>query len=68
MGAAVYGSYHGLMKLYANNTIWTLVSIVIGVLVYGVFLLLLRGLTEEELKAFPKGTSLVKVAKKLHLM
>ena len=33
-----------------------------------VVLLLLHGLTEEEIKKFPKGTLIVRVAKKLHLL
>ena len=68
MGACVYGAYYGGMKLYSNNSIWTILSIIVGIIVYGVCILLLRGLTEEELLAFPKGASIVRIAKKMHLM
>lgn len=46
----------------------TIVSIIVGVAVYAVALLLMKGLTEEDLKRFPKGYLLVNIAKKLRLM
>lgn len=68
MGAAAFGCYKGLMILVKQNTIATLFSCMIAVVVYGIALLLLKGLTEEELKGFPKGRTLVQIAKKLHLL
>ena len=37
-------------------------------MVYFVVLIKIGGLTEKELKAMPKGTLLVRAAKKMHLM
>ena len=51
-----------------NFILATIVSIVSGVCVYGVLLLLLRGLREKELRSFPLGSLIIKIAKKLHLM
>lgn len=68
MGAAVYGSYYGLMRIYPKNSIWTIVSIGVGICVYGAALLLLRGLTPEEILAFPKGAVILRLAEKLHLV
>jgi len=68
MGAAAFGIHKGLMLAVKNNTISTLAACAGAVVVYGVALLLLKGLTEEELLAFPKGRMLLKFAKKLHLM
>ncbi len=68
MGVSVYFSYKGLMAVYSFNSLWTLVCIIIGVIVYGFFLLLLKGFSEEELLAFPKGYMILRFAKKLHLM
>lgn len=68
MGAAAFGAHKGLMTAVKNNTIATLAACAAAVLVYGIALLLLKGLTEEELLGFPKGRTLVAVAKKLHLM
>ena len=42
------------------------IAVIVAVIVYFIVLLALRGLREKELLAFPKGTMLVKVAKKLH--
>lgn len=68
MGGAVYGVYYLIMKLMHQNGIAVVLSIGIGVIVYGVFLLLLRGLGERELRAFPGGRLLVRITKKLHLL
>lgn len=68
MGVAAYAVYHGLMGAVKSNTISTLVSCAAAVPVYGVTLLLLKGLTAEELAAFPKGRTLVAIARKLHLL
>ena len=45
-----------------------MLAILAAVIVYAVVLLLLHGLTEEEIKKFPKGTLIVRVAKKIHLL
>ena len=68
MGGAVYGIYYLLMKFLGINAVAVSVSIVIGVCVYGVLLLLLRGLREKELRSFPMGNLIIKISKKLHLM
>lgn len=68
MGAAAFGVHKGLMAVVKNNTAATLAACICAVLVYGVTLLLFRGLKEDEILAMPKGHLLVAVAKKLHLM
>lgn len=68
MGLAAWGVYHGLYAALGSNTLATLVAIVVAVPVYAVALLLLKGLKEEEILAFPKGRTLLRVMKKLHLM
>jgi len=45
-----------------------IVAIIAGVLVYAALLLLMKGLTEQEILRFPKGRSIVALAKKLHLL
>ena len=44
------------------------VSMLVGIVTYFVLLLLLRGVTENELLEIPKGRYLVKLAKLIHLM
>lgn len=68
MGGAVYGVYQLIMKTIGHNAAATITAIIIGVIVYGVVLLLMRGLSERELRAFPMGGTLVRIAKKLHLL
>lgn len=68
MGTAAFGAHKGLMIAVKNNTAATLGACAAAVLVYGIALLLLKGLKEEELRSFPKGSMLVAIAKKLHLM
>lgn len=45
-----------------------LLCIILAIFIYGFFLLLLRGITERELRAFPKGHVLIRVLKKLRLL
>lgn len=68
MGVAVYLSYQLALYLLRVNAIATVFSILIGVIVYAVVLLLLKGLTEEEILKFPKGAALVRLARKMHLL
>lgn len=68
MGLAAFGTHRGLMAVLDSATISTLAACAVAVLVYGVALLLLKGLTEEELLGFPKGHTLVAIVRKLHLM
>lgn len=68
MGAVAYGVHMGLMSLSKNNTISTLIAILVAVPVYGVVLLLLKGIKEKELLGVPKGALLVSIAKRLHLL
>lgn len=68
MGVVVYFGYQFLHKLIPVNAICTLISILLGGIIYVVLLFLLRGLNEEEVLAFPKGASLVRILKKLHLL
>lgn len=66
MGAAAYGT-HWLICGYVGNSIATLAAIAVAVPVYGVALILLRSITEEELRAMPKGTALLRLLRKLHI-
>ncbi len=68
MGAAAYGVYHGLYLLVPVSRVVLLVAIGIGICVYAAVLLLIGGVNEEELWAFPKGAFLVHMAKKFHLL
>ena len=68
MGVVVWGAYKLFIYALRINLIATLLSILIGVIVYFVVLLLLKGVTEAELQRLPKGHLLVNLAKKAHLL
>lgn len=68
MGAVAYGVYHGLYFILPISRVVLLIAIGIAACVYFVVLLLIGGVSEAELKAFPKGAMLVHYAKKFHLL
>ena len=65
MGIITYIVYHGSYAVLKINAVSAMLAILAAVIVYAVVLLLLHGLTEEEIKKFPKGTLIVRVAKKI---
>ena len=68
MGAASYGVYRLILHFTSSPRISVIPAIIAAVPVYFVALLLVRAVTAEELKAFPKGATLVRIARKLHLL
>lgn len=57
-----------ILELLLPGKVATVITICIAVAVYGIALLLLGGLTEDEILSMPKGHALVKVLKKAHLL
>lgn len=76
MGAAALGTYKGIAFLLGNEEYPSLLhtalalfpAVLVGCVVYFVLEIVLKGIRESELRAFPKGHLLVKLAKKCHLM
>ncbi len=75
MGIAAIVVYKGLDGLfnritgaYISNAVAILTSILVAAGVYFIAMIKIGGYTEEMLLAFPKGTLIVKMAKKLHLI
>ena len=68
MGGVAYGAYELTYMVFHNNFVGIVISILLAVVVYAVALLLFKGLTEAEIRKFPKGYLLVEVAKKFHLL
>ncbi|MCI6715773.1 MAG: polysaccharide biosynthesis protein [Lachnospiraceae bacterium] len=68
MGIVAFGVYHGMYLLIPVSRLVLLIAIGIAVCVYFAVLLLIGGVSESELKAFPKGMMLVHYAKKFHLL
>ena len=58
---------HLIFELFAGAKIATVVSLFAGVITYGVVLVLLGGVSEDEMRNIPKGRTLAAICKKLHL-
>ncbi len=76
MGAAAYGTYKGVQFLLKageypsrlQNALALFPAVIAGAVIYFILEIVLRGVTESELKALPKGYLLVRMAKKCRLM
>lgn len=68
MGAIAWAVYELLLMLTKSPRISVIPAILIGAVVYFALLILFRGVTENELKGFPKGYLLVRIAKKCRLL
>ena len=68
MGLLSFGVFKGLFALTHINSVSVIIAIIIAIPVYFAALLLLKGVSEEELRGFPKGDFLVSAAKKMRLL
>ena len=68
MGAAVWAVKTGLMKALESRSLCILISIPFAVAVYAFLLIRSGTITEEELKHFPKGTSLIRAARRFRIL
>ena len=68
MGVVVWAVHYALEYILRVNFIATILSIVIGAMVYFSLMLLLKGMGEKELRRLPKGHLLVKLAKRMRLL
>lgn len=67
MGLAAYGIYR-LFALFAGILISTIVAILVGMIVYVVLLVKLRGITEREIRGMPKGAYLVYILQRCRIL
>ena len=68
MAAGAIGSYQLFFELVGSNTIATLLAICVAIAVYGLVMLLIKGIVEEDLQAVPGGGKLTRILKKLRLL
>lgn len=66
MGLAAYGVYR-LFALFAGVLISTVIAILMGMVVYVVLLVKLRGITEREIRGLPKGAYLVYILQRCRI-
>lgn len=67
MGLAAYGVYR-LFALFAGVLVSTIVAILVGMIVYVVLLVKLRGITEREIRGMPKGAYLVYILQRCRIL
>ena len=68
MAAATIGGYRLFFLLLGSNTAATLLAVCIAVAVYGLVMLLIKGIVEEDLQTVPGGGKLIGILKKIHLL
>lgn len=68
MGAAAFGIYKGVTLIIKSNLLGTIFAVLAAIAVYGVLLIKLRCVDEEELYSMPGGTKVIRLSRKLHLM
>lgn len=67
MGVAAFGSYRIFMAVISSNRIAVVCAVVVAVIVYAVAILLLKGISREEMIQMPMGLRMAKIVDKLHL-
>ena len=68
MGVVVFMTYRLIHTMTHSNAVSCLFGIAFGGISYFVLILLMKGVTEAELKRLPKGSFMISVAKRLHLL
>lgn len=68
MGLAVYFTYGIFLAKTSSNILSLGLSIIIGVLVYTIMLPITNTITEEDLKALPKGESVARLLSRIGLL
>lgn len=68
MGAAAYGVYRGVTLVIHSNVLGTLFAVLVAIAVYGVLLIKLHCIEEDEMYSMPMGRKLTRICRKLHLM
>lgn len=68
MAFVAYNSYKIILTVIGSNTLSTIISILLSIVVYGVALLLIKGITIEELQMAPGGNRLSAALKKKGLL
>jgi stage V sporulation protein B len=64
----VIGIISKIISGFAGNVITVFVGIAVGVVVYFVALILLKGVDEKDLRSMPGGRTVLGVAKRFRLM
>ena len=68
MGVAAYLVYQLLHLITHTASVSCIVAIVVGAGIYFIIMLLIHGITREDMGRFPGGTYLIRIAEKMRLL
>ncbi len=68
MGAVCFFIYQMFLLLTSSKLIAFILAFIVALIIYIVAMILLKGVTEQELLRMPKGQLMVKLLKKVHLL
>lgn len=68
MGIVTFGIYHLFYKFTERNLLSLCISVAFAVVIYFVLIIVTRTVNEDEIKGFPKGATLLRLAKKVRLI
>lgn len=68
MGTVTYGAYLGIHQIISSNAVVTLLSVFIGVTVYGVLMTFLRAFTRDEIMILPRHDKIIQWLEKHQLI
>lgn len=68
MAAGTIASYQMFFALIGSNTAATLLAICMAVMIYGLVMLLIRGIVEEDLQTIPGGGKMIRLLRKFRLL
>lgn len=67
MGIELHFSYLALYAICKHNAISLFMAIIVAALLYFLVLIKFRGINKDELGVLPKGSTMIKIAERLHL-
>ena len=68
MGIITWASYTAIYYITSNNILGLAISVIASCSVYFIVMIKLQGVTEQDLRSFPKGGVLIRLAKKFKLL
>jgi len=68
MGIIVYFTHLGLHKWTGSNSFATIIAMFLAVIVYFTLLILMKGVSEEELENLPRGDYIIRFLKWAHIL
>lgn len=68
MGVFVYFIYKGFHVLTGSNTLATLISLLLAIIIYFTLVIFLKGIEEEELRSLPKGDLIIGVLQRVNIL